>query len=158
MEIDNAKNASRAKGILISIPFALLLGSGLLAIFLVIGTWIPTIISAILMILGWSITVILKLTSVKFRFNDDAISIFYYPISPMTSNFKRIDIASDKLLSYEIRISLLGFKKELVLYESISGEEAAYPPVSLTLCGKESIRRIEEHFSAYCSTEAYPDH
>ncbi|MFA5815151.1 MAG: hypothetical protein WC865_05990, partial [Bacteroidales bacterium] len=135
MEINNERNASIAKAILISTPFVLLLGTGLLAIFLVIYTWIPTIISGILVILGWSITVILRLTSVKFLFSEDTISVLYYPISPMTSNFKRIDIASNKLLKYEIRTSLMGFSKELILHESIGGEDASYPPVSITLCG-----------------------
>jgi hypothetical protein len=151
MEIDNSRIASIAKAILISTPFVLLLGSGLLAIFLLIYTWIPTIISGILVILGWGITVVLRLKSVKFRFSDDTITVLYYPISPMTSNFKRIDIASGKLLRYEIRNLWMGLRKELILYESLSGEEAAYPPVSITLCGKESIRQIEEYLSAYCS-------
>ncbi|TSA38298.1 MAG: hypothetical protein D4R64_03235 [Porphyromonadaceae bacterium] len=137
--------------ILISVPFVLLLGSGLLAIFLFIHTWIPTIISGILVILGWSITVILKLLSVKFHFSDDTISVLYYPISPMTSNFKRIDIASYKFLKYQIKTSLLGLRKDLILYESIGGEAASYPPVTITLCGKETIRKIEEYLSAYCS-------
>ena len=151
MEIDNDRRASLAKMILISGPFVLLLGSGLLAIFLLIHTWIPTIISGILVILGWGITVMLRLKSVKFRFSDDTISVLYYPISPMTSNFKRIDIASNKLIKYEITTSLMGLRKELILYESISGEEAAYPPVSITICGKDTIRKVEEYLSAYCS-------
>lgn len=151
MEIDNDKSASLAKAILISVPFVLLLGSSLLAIFLIIYTWIPTIISGILVILGWSITVTLRLISVKFQFSDETISVFYYPISPMTSNFKRIDIASNKLLKYEIRTSWMGFRKELILHESVGGEDASYPPLSITLCGKETIRKIEEYLSAYCS-------
>lgn len=151
MEIDNDKNASLAKAILISTPFVLLLGSGLLAIFLVIHTWIPTIVSGTLVILGWGITVILRLTSVKVRFSGDAITVLYYPISPMTSNFKRIDIAANKLMKYEIRTSLAGFRKELFLFERVNGEEASYPPVTITLCRKETIYQLEQNLSAYCS-------
>ena len=152
MEIDNDRSASIAKGILITIPFVLLLASGLLAIFLIILTWIPVIISGILMLLGWSITIVLKLKSVKFRFSDESITVMYYPISPMTSNFKRIDIAPDKLLNYEIRPSWLGLRKDLILHEDIGGEDASYPPVSLTICSKETIRRIEEYLLAYRSS------
>lgn len=151
MELDNDRNATRAKMLLISLPFVLLLGSGLLAIFLILHTWIPVIISGILMFAGWSVTVILKLKSVKFRFGENEITVLYYPISPMTSNFKRIDIASDKLLRFEIRSSLMGMRKDLILYESISGEEASYPPVSITLFDKKTLSRIESNLSAYCS-------
>jgi len=144
MEIDNDRRASLAKMILISAPFVLLLGSGLLAIFLIIHTWIPTIISGILVILGWGITVMLRLKSVKFRFSDDTISVLYYPISPMTSNFKRIDIASNKLVKFEIRVSLMGLSKELILYEDLDGQIATYKPVSLALCDEDTISRIEQ--------------
>lgn len=149
MEFGNDKNASRTKMVLISIPFMLLLGTGLLAIFQLIGTWIPTIVSGILVLLGWSITVLLKLKSVKFRFIDDKFAVLYYPVSPMTSNFKKIEIASDQFVKYEIKKSWMGLKKDLILYEIKRGEEACYPPVSITICGKETIRKLEECLSAY---------
>lgn len=151
MELDNEKNATRAKALLISTPFVLLLGSGLLAIFLLIQTWIPTIISCGLVILGWATTVVLRLNSVKFRFAGEGFTVLYYPISPMTSNFKRIDIAAGKLIRYEIVSSLGGLRKDLILFENIDGEEAAYPPVSIALCGKDMISALEENLSAYCS-------
>lgn len=151
MEIDNDKRATRAKMILISAPFVLLLVSSILAIFLLIHTWVPTIISGILVISGWLITVILKYESVKFRFTEETLTVLYYPISPMTSNFKRIDIPSNKLMNYEIRSSLMGLKKELILMENINGEMASYPPVNITICGKEAIQLLEEQLSAYRS-------
>lgn len=151
MEIDNDRNATRAKTLLISIPFVLMLGSGLLAIFRAIYTWIPTIGSGLLVILGWGIIVVLSLKSVKFKFNNETLTILYYPISPMTYNFKRIEIAATRLIKYEIITSFFGIRKELVLYENINGEEASYPPVSLTLYGKESVAQIENLIKSLCS-------
>jgi len=151
MEIDNDKRATAAKAVLISTPFILLLGTGLLAIFLLIHTWIPTIISGVLVLLGWGITVVLRLQSVKLRVSDDIISLFYYPMTPMTSNFKRIYIPTDKLSKYQIRSSLMGYRKELILYERIDGEDAAYPPVNITLFGKSGIHKIEEFLNSLCS-------
>ncbi|MCX6224065.1 MAG: hypothetical protein NTV01_04855 [Bacteroidia bacterium] len=150
MEIDNDKNASKAKAILITAPFISLLASSLLALFLVIYTWIPTIISGILMLMGWSITVVLKLKSVRFRFSNDTITVLYYPLSPMTSNFKRIDISFDKLLKFEVKTILFGLRKELILHESINGEDASYPPVSISLFGKETTRKLEEYLNDLC--------
>jgi len=140
--------------LLISFPFVLLLVNGVLAIFLVVLTWVPTLISGLLVIIGWLITASLKLTSVRFRFTNDAITILFYPITPMTSKFQRIDIDPNRISGYEIRSSLMGLKKELILFERINGEEASYPPVNITLCGKEAILKTEEYLSAYCSTGA----
>ena len=152
MEIDNNKRASLAKALLISVPFVMLVVSGLLACFQIILIWIPVIISGALVITGWCITLILRLKCVKFRFTDDMISVLYYPISPMTSSFKRIDIAAGSLLRYEISSSWMGLRKELILHENISGEDASYPPVSVVLCGKKTIQTIEEYLSAYCTS------
>lgn len=148
MELTNNRNASLARLLLITLPFVLLIGSSLPALFLLIQTWVPTIISGALMIIGWSTTIILRLTSVRFKFSEQTISVFYHPINPMTSNFKRIDIVSTRLLKCEIRTSCAGLRKELILYETISGQDASYPPVSINLCGKEMIRKVQDYLSA----------
>ena len=152
MEFDNDKRATRAKILLISLPFVLLLGSSLLALFLVIDTWIPAILSGLLVLLGWGTTVVLRLSIVKFRFTDEAVTILYYPISPMTSNFKRIIIDTGKLVRFEVVRSFGGLRTDLILYESTGGQEASYPPVSIRLCGPDMIRTVEEYLKAYCSS------
>ena len=151
MEIDNHKRASVTKALLISTPFVLLLASSLLALFLVIHTWIPTLMSGFLVIAGWVSIIILKFKFVKFRFTNEIIQVLYYPISPMTSNFKRIEIASHNLVKFEIKPSWNGLRNELILYEQNGGEVAVYPPVSVTLFEKESIALINNYLSAYCS-------
>ena len=151
MEMDNDKRASRVKMLLISVPFVLLLAASIPALFLLIHTWLPTLLAGILVILGWAATFILKLTSVKFRFNEEGLSVFYYPISPMTSSFRRIDIAPGKLSNYEIIRKWGGLKRDLVLYENIGGQDASYPPVSITLCGREMVRTLNEYLSDYRS-------
>lgn len=148
MEIDNKPQAARARLILITLPFVLLIGSSVPAIFLLLKTWIPTFISGALVIIGWAITLILRLTAVRFKFTEPRISVFYNPINPMTSNFKRIEIATDMLAKYEIRTSWNGWKKDLYLSENLDGHIANYPPVSLLLCDQDTIRRIEEALKA----------
>jgi hypothetical protein len=151
MEIDNNKSVARAKLILITLPFVLLLCCSVPALFQMIDTWLPTIISGTLMIICWIIVLAMNLMSFRFKFSADVISVFYHPINPMTSSFKRIDIESGKLLKYHIRTSMSGLKKELLLYENIGGQEASYPPVSITLCGGKTIRQIEEYLNSYLS-------
>ncbi len=154
MEITNKRKASRAKFFLITLPFILLVGSSLPALFLWIHTWIPTFVSGILVIAGWSATMILNLTSVRIQFDDTQISVFYHPISPMTSSYKRIDIGKGNLMRYEIRTSVYGLRKELILYENMSGQEASYPPISITLCSKDMVRTAEDSIPAYCPNGA----
>ncbi len=144
MELDNKKNATRASLLLITLPFVLLLCCCVPALFLLIQTWIPTIVSGALVIICWAATFIFRLSAVRFKITESSISVFYNPINPMTSSFKRIEIATEMLAKFEIKTSWNGLKKELFLFENINSQVAAYPPVSLTLCNKETISRIEQ--------------
>jgi len=150
MEVNNSKNVTRTKTALISVPFMLLLGTAVLAIFRMIDTWMLTLISGVLVLVGWSLTIVLKLKAVKFRYQDDKIALLYYPVSPLTANFKKIEIAAGQFVKYEIRTRWLGLKKDLILYETKAGEEACYPPVSITIFGKENLRQVKEILDSLC--------
>ena len=144
MELDNKPQVSRAKLLLITLPFVLLLCCSVPALFLLINTWIPTFIAGALVLIGWVAAYAFRLTAIRFKFTDARISVFYNPINPMTSSFRRIEIATEMLEKYEIRVSWGGWKKELILHENLDGQIAIYPPVSLTLCDEDTISKIEQ--------------
>ena len=136
METDNQKQTTLAKLFLITIPTGLLLGTGLLAVFLVIHTWFPVIISGGLVIVGFFIAVVLRLQFVRFKITNEVIQVFYYSLRPLATNFRRIEINLPAYAGGEIRKSLGGLRKDLVLLEWIQGQKAEYPPVSLSLFPK----------------------
>ena len=136
MEPDNQKQTTLAKLLLITIPTGLLLGTGLLTVFLVIHTWLPVFISAGLVIIGFLVTLILRLQFVRFKISGDQIQIFYYSLRPMATRFRRIEINRPAYAGGEVRKSFSGIRKDLVLLEWIQGQKAEYPPVSLHLFGK----------------------
>ncbi|HBB93487.1 MAG: hypothetical protein A2X22_12480 [Bacteroidetes bacterium GWF2_49_14] len=146
MELDNAKGTFLAKLILIHIPVALLLGTGILALFLIIHTWLPVIISGLLVILGWLVTVILRLMFVRLRISEDSITVMYYPIRILSSNYKKIEIRKDQFAGGEISGKMGGLRTILLLYEDASGTNAAYPPVTISLFSAKDLKKIKTTF------------
>ena len=148
MEIDNAKGTFLAKLFLINIPVVLLLGTGILALFLLIHTWVPVIISGVLVLLGWLVTVLLRLMFVRLRISDDKITVMYYPIRILSSNYKKIEIRKDQFAGGEISEKMGGLRTSLLLYETASGTRAAYPPVSVSLFSAKDLKKIKTTFTS----------
>ncbi len=146
MELDNAKGTFLAKLILIHIPVVLLLGTGILALFLIIHTWLPVIISGVLVILGWLVTIILRLMFVRLRISEDKITVMYYPIRILSSNYKKIEIRKDQFAGGEIAKKMGGLRTCLILFESASGTTAAYPPVTISLFSAKDLKKIKTTF------------
>jgi hypothetical protein len=137
MEIDNQQQTTIAKLLLITIPTGLMLGTGLLTVFLVIHTWLPVIISAGLVITGFLVTLVLRLQFVRFKISGDQIQVFYYALRPMATRFRKMEISRSAYAGGEVHKSLGGIRKDLVLLEWIQGQKAEYPPVSLLLFSKK---------------------
>lgn len=146
MEIDNSKGTFLAKLILINIPVVLLLGTGILALFLIIQSWLPVIISGVLVILGWMVTIILRLMFVRLRISEDSIRVMYYPIRILSSNYKKIEIPKDQFAGGEISETMGGLRTSLLLYEAAPGAKAAYPPVTISLFSARDLKKIKTTF------------
>jgi len=147
-EIDNKRGTVLAKLFLIQIPVALILVTGLLAVFLVIHVWWPVFVSGGLVLAGLLITVILHLQHVTIRISEDKIHVLYYPVRILSNSYKRIEIPKDLFAGGGLRSSLFGLRRELILLEwAAGGEKASYPPVSLLLFSKSDRLEISKLFN-----------
>lgn len=147
-EIDNKRGTVLAKLFLIHIPVALMLVTGLLAVFLVIHVLWPVLVSGGLVLAGLLITVILHLQHVTIRISEEKIHVLYYPVRILANSYKRIEITKELFAGGKFSPSLLGLRHELVLFEwAASGEKASYPPVSLLLFTKSDRLKINELFN-----------
>ena len=143
-EINNRRGTALAKFFLIHLPVALMLVTGLLAVFLVIHTWLPVIISGGLVILGLLITVVLHLQYVGIRLEEGKILVHYYPVRILANSYRRIEIGNNLYAGGEILTGMMGLRCDLVLREWASGSKATYPPVSLLLFSKSDRQKIKD--------------
>lgn len=147
-EINNKQGTLLAKLFLIYLPVTLMLVTGLLAVFLVIYVWWPVIASGGLVLAGLFITVLLHLQHVTIRITGEKILILYYPVRILANSYKRIEIPKELYAGGELRSSLLGLRRELVLHEWASGgKKATYPSVSLLLFSKSNRLNISKLFN-----------
>ena len=77
MEISNERQTYWAKLFLINIPVIGLLVSGLLAVFLLIHTWLPVLISGGLVVIGSLIIWIYRMQYVKIKAENDTILVLF---------------------------------------------------------------------------------
>lgn len=68
----------------------------------------------------------------------DKLKVRYYSVLGFLRKFQAIEIPLSSFRGYQVASSNLGFKKELILKQSIKNKIASYPPVSIsTLSHKE---------------------
>ncbi len=86
-----------------------------------------------------------------FYFNDegDKILLRYYPIHPVVRKKKAVQIPKIGLAGYDIRSSVFGLKKELILRQKIRGKVAVYPPIGITALKREELDLLEKHLDKY---------
>lgn len=86
-----------------------------------------------------------------FYFDDegDKIIIRYYPIRPLGRKKKAIQIHKISFAGFEIKKTLLGIKKILILKQLVKKTVAKYPPVGITALTKKELALLEKQLSLY---------
>jgi hypothetical protein len=86
-----------------------------------------------------------------FYFNDNGknIIIRYYPLRPMARSRKSIEIPKARFAGFEIRNSLLGIKKILILKQTLKKSVAHYPPISISSLTREELAVLTRQLSLY---------
>ena len=86
-----------------------------------------------------------------FYFCDDGdkILIRYHPIHPLVQKKSAIQIPKIGLLGYDIRSTPFGFRKVIIIRQSIKGKVATYPPIGITALSNKEIDLLEKHLDKY---------
>jgi len=86
-----------------------------------------------------------------FYFSDegDKILIRYYPVHPLVQKKRAIQIPKIGLVGYEIKSSLFGLKKVLILRQSVKGKVATYPSIGITALNEKEIDLLMKNLDRY---------
>ncbi len=86
-----------------------------------------------------------------FYFSDegDKILIRYYPIHPLVQKKKAVQIPKIGLAGYEIKSSMLGLKKVLILQQKVKGSVAKYPPIGITSLNRKESDLLTKQLNKY---------
>jgi hypothetical protein len=89
-----------------------------------------------------------------FYFNDDGdhIIIRYYPMRPLGRKKRAVQIAKISLAGYEIKPSLFGLRKSLILHQKTKKGTAKYPAISITSLNKKEVEIITGQLRRYVRT------
>ena len=69
----------------------------------------------------------------------DRILLRYHPIHPLVQRKNAVQIPKTGLAGYEIRNTLLGLRRVIILRQHIRGKLATYPPISITSLNSREI-------------------
>jgi len=81
-----------------------------------------------------------------FYYNDDKnkVIIRFYQAHPLIRTFKAFEIPKNIIKGYEIKETLLGLRKSLIINVENNRKSGEYPPVSISLLSKKEIETLEK--------------
>jgi len=86
-----------------------------------------------------------------FYFSDDTdrIILRYYPIRPIGSKKRSVEIPKIALANYKIKRSFLNLKRSLILYQKVKKNVAKYPSIGITSLSKAEREQLEKQLNKY---------
>jgi len=107
------------------------------------------LISAGLYIFIMLFSYLLNLNYIYFKDDGDLIIIRYFPMRPLGRRKKAIQIPKISLAGFEIKKSLFGIKKSLILHQKTKKGNAKYPPIGITALTKKESEVIAARLKQY---------
>jgi hypothetical protein len=150
MTIDNTLTTGKLKMtyvILLAMTVALIVYSA----FELNASWVlyAELSALFLFILAYSALLILKMD--YFYINDDAkkITIRFYSAHPFFRKYKTFSFSQSAFVGYEIRNSLFGLRKELILKGKNQKGEFTFPSVSISALSKVETDYLKRFLKKY---------
>jgi hypothetical protein len=86
-----------------------------------------------------------------FYFSDNGpiIIIRYYPLRPLSRSRRSVEIPKTSYAGFEIRRTMLGLKRILILRQIFKKSIARYPAISITSLTREELTMLTGQLSSY---------
>ncbi len=156
MILDNKKRTIRiylGKMILASIMVILLIGILISGWFekdiLGISKYQWVILVTLVYLVLITISRLLQLNYFYFSDEGDKILIRYHPIHPLVQKKKAVQIPKIALAGYEIKSSMFGLKKMLLLNQKVKGSVAKYPSIGITSLSSKELDLLRKQLDKY---------
>jgi hypothetical protein len=107
------------------------------------------IISAALYIFIILVIYLLDLNYIYFNDDGDQIVFRYYPMRPIGRKKKAIQIPKISLAGFEIKKSMLGIRKSLILHQRTKKGTAKYPAIGITALNRKETDMITNQLKRY---------
>ncbi len=100
------------------------------------------IVVAIIYVITVVIDVLKGYNYVFFNDESDFIVLRYFSLSYANHKKKSIEIPKNDFVSYEIKTAYFGLQQQLILRRKVKGQEANYPPLSISILDKQGVELI----------------
>lgn len=142
MEIENKKATTRAKILLIRLPLLAVLIVLVLTLMEVIPTAFWLIISAGVFLATLLVVLIGRLHYARFIFTDKEVTIRFYHLFPLITDYQEILVQRSDNPSFSIKKSFLSLIPLLRIKLHTSQGSAVYPSIPLSLFSKEETDQL----------------
>lgn len=108
--------------------------------------------ASMILLVGYIFMLILKLHYFYLNEENSKLVFRFYTSHPLIRTYKAFEIQKSNLADFEIRESVFGLKKELILKISTKKGTGEYPPLSISLLNKRELSALKVMLSRIIKT------
>jgi len=114
-----------------------------------LSKYIFILLAAVVYVMIILVNFIRDLNYFYFSDNGPNIIIRYYPLRPLSRSKRSVEIPKAGYAGFEIRRTMLGLRKVLILKQIIKKTTARYPAISITSLTGEELSMLTRQLSEY---------
>lgn len=100
------------------------------------------IAAVVLYIIYYALTYLRDINYFYFNNNSSKIIIRYYSLRPLSSDQNSLEMNKQDFYKYEIKNTMGGLRKYLVIYQRTARGIAKYPPISISILKKKDVNQL----------------
>ena len=136
MKFDNAKRAGVIKLIYMLIPLLVVFSAVIMYMYFDAKDLRYMVFAFVGLVVFFFVMSILKYSYIVFYAGPDKITIRFKTLSPFNTPSNSVEIKVEEFKSYDIKTSIMGIKKTLVLYHQTPSGLAKYPGIGVSALKK----------------------
>jgi hypothetical protein len=146
MKFDNAKRAGIIKLIYMLVPLLVVFAAAITYMYFDAKDLRYMVFAFVGLLIFFFIMSIIKYSYIIFYAGPDKITIRYKTLSPFNTPSNSVKIKVEEFKNYEIKTSIMGIKKTLILYQQTPSGLAKYPPIGFSALKSDEIDKITKAF------------
>lgn len=144
MKLDNAKRAGRIRLFYMLIPLLVVIAAGVTYLVYDVKDLLYMMYAFIVLVIFFIIMGIFRFNYIVFYAGPDKIRVRFKSLTPFNSPSNSVVIKIEDFHSYEIKTSLMGYKKVLILFQKTPSGLAKYPGIGFSALTDAEIEKIKK--------------
>lgn len=110
------------------------------------------LIGLAILVYGWF--AVKRFYYIEYSDEKEKLILRFFKLIPTALDHQSIEISQRFLIKYEVKSSMMGMRKEIILFVKTKDGIMKYPPVSISILSEEQIKKVQSSLQRILMTKS----